>query len=849
MIALLPIVAVMFLLAVLRWLATLAMPVAYVMRAWSARRQPLTRQCPVSYYGMTSDFVLAARWLGRNPLFMVSVVSVLALGTGAVTSVFSIVDAVLLRPLPYKSAERLARIDETATKRPINGVLAADYFRWRERTDLFEATVPYLRDTVTLTAAGEPDQIIVLRTSGALFPVLGTQAQIGRTLLESDDVGATRVAVLSDRLWRRKFGADPGLVGRPVTLSDEVLTVAGVMPRDFEFPSPDIDAWIPFRVSPEIPILLQVLALLKPGITFAEASSALEIVARQIEQENPNQAAGLKISVHPWRDRSDRSHELTLLFVLAAVGLVLLIACVGVASLLLSRAVQRQPEIAIRVSLGAGSWRVARQLVAEGFVLALLGTAAGLTLAHFAVQVLSDHLTALPDQLPHLQRVSLNGRVLLFNGAICLLTTLLCCLAPIVMVFRSDLQGVLRGVRTGNGPKTSTRLFSFLIGSEAAFASALLVGSGLMIHSLVRLQQDDFGFRPDHVLTLRVPLGVRTPIRPAGKYDTRPLQIAYYDEILRQVETVPGLQAAAVVNNLPLSGVSSSTVFPDPDGRSIPMSTRTITPRYFEVMGIPLLAGRYFNDADQATSPGVAIVNEHIARQLFPHISPIGQRLPSAEKGAPVVTIVGVVRDTSQVSYDQPIQGEIYRPMRQFIFATFMSTVVVRAPGDPLSFVGAIRNAVWSVDPSQPIVKAQTMNDTIAESTWRPRFSAWIFSVLATLAVLLTAAGVYGVVAYTSSSRTHEMGIRIALGASPTSLIAAVVRSALLPICVGLAVGLLSALLLSRLLESLLYEVRGTDVLSYLSAAAILLIIGAVASVGPAWRLVADTPAKTLLRQ
>ena len=266
-------------------------------------------------------------------------------------------------------------------------------------------------------------------------------------------------------------------------------------------------------------------------------------------------------------------------------------------------------------------------------------------------------------------------------------------------------------------------------------------------------------------------------------------------------------------------------------------------------MGIPLLAGRYFNDADQATSPGVAIVNEHIARQLFPHISPIGQRLPPAEKGAPVVTIVGVVRDTSQVSYDQPIQGEIYRPMRQFIFATFMSTVVVRAPGDPLSFVGAIRNAVWSVDPSQPIVKAQTMNDTIAESTWRPRFSAWIFSVLATLAVLLTAAGVYGVVAYTSSLRTREMGIRIALGASPTSLIAAVVRSALLPICVGLAVGLLSALLLSRLLESLLYEVRGTDVLSYLSAAAILLIIGAVASVGPAWRLVADTPAETLLRQ
>ena len=462
------------------------------------------------------------------------------------------------------------------------------------------------------------------------------------------------------------------------------------------------------------------------------------------------------------------------------------------------------------------------------------------------MQVLADHLTALPVQLPHLQRVSLNGRVLLFNGVVCLLTTLLCSLAPIVMAFRADLQSVLRGMHARNGPRASTRLFFFLIGSEAAFASALLVGSGLMLHSLVRLQQEDFGFRPDHVLTLRVPLGVRTPIRRTGKYDSRPLQIAYYDEILRQVETVPGIEAAAVVNNLPLSGVNSSTVFSDSEGRSIPMSTRTVTPRYFEVMGIPLLAGRHFNDVDQATSPRVAIVNEYIARQFFPNTSPIGRRLPSAEEGGPAVTIVGMVRDTSQVSYDQPIQGEIYRPMRQFIFATFMSTVVVRTPGDPLSFVGAIRNAIWQADPSQPIVKVQTMHDAIAESTWRPRFSAWIFSVLATLAVLLTAAGAYGVVAYTVSLRTREMGIRMALGASPTSLIAAIVRSAMLPICVGLAVGLVVALLLSRLLESLLYEVRGTDVLSYLGAAAVLLIVGAVASAGPAWRLVTDTPVKTL---
>lgn len=796
---------------------------------------------------MLRDLIRAVRWLCKKPLFTASVIGILALGIGATTAVFSIVDAVLLRQLPYESSGRLARIDETATKRPISGVPAADYLRWRDRSDLFETTVPYLKDTVTLTGAGDPDQVIALRASGALFPLLGVHARIGRALVEPDDEpGSAKVAVISDRLWQRRFHADPGVIGRAITVSEEVFTVGGVMPREFEFPSSEIDLWIPLRVTPALKMWFQVVARMKPGITLPQMSSALEVVARQMEQEDPKEKAGLRIAVSKWSESADRKYEVTLVFVWAAVGLVLLIACADVGSLLLSRAVQRQREIAIRASLGAGFWRVARQLLAESFVLAVAGSAAGITVARYALQFLSNQLAALPVVLPHLQRVTINGRVFLFNAALCLLLAVLCSVAPVLLAFRTDIQSILRGVRAGEGPKGSTRLFSILIASEAAFACLLLVGSGLMIRSLVRLQQQDHGFRPDHVLTLRVPVGMRTPLRPGSKYDTRPRQMAYYGEILQRVERIPGIEAAAIVNNLPLSGVSTWTALRDPDGRSMLNMTRTISPGYFAAMGIPLLAGRLFTDGDLTGAPGVAIINEYLAHQLFQNRNPLGQVLPSEGSNAPTVTVVGVVRDTSQVSYDQPAKGEIYRPIRQFIFAAFMSTIVVRTPGDPLSLAAAVQKEVWAVDPMQPVVKVETMKDVIADSIWRPRFSAWIFSVLGGLAVLLTSAGIYGVVAYTSSLRAHEIGIRVAVGATPQNVVAVILRGAMLPLSVGLAIGLVSALLLSRMLASLLYEIRGSDPVTYLSAGALLLVIGAAASVSPAWRAAAGDPLEAL---
>jgi putative ABC transport system permease protein len=368
-----------------------------------------------------------------------------------------------------------------------------------------------------------------------------------------------------------------------------------------------------------------------------------------------------------------------------------------------------------------------------------------------------------------------------------------------------------------------------------------------MIRSLIRLQQDDHGFRPDHVLTMRVPVGTLTQPR-STKYETKPQQMAYYKNLLDRIEKIPGVRSAAVVNNLPLSGVNSTTAVRGPDGRPMLVSTRTISGQYFAAMGIPLLAGRAFSDGDRTGAPGVVIINEYLARQMYPGLDPVGRPLPLAEGDSRAAgpTVVGVVKDSSQLSYDQPARGEKYLPYQQYIFATFMSTIVVRTAGDPLALANALRKAVWAVDSNQPIVRVQTMNDVIADSIWRPRFSAWIFSVLGALALLLTSAGVYSVVAYTSALRVREVGIRVALGATPQDVIGVILRGAMIPLLTGLAISVVAASLLSRLMASLLYGISGSDPITYVGAGALLLATGAMASIRPAWKAATGDPLQAL---
>ena len=416
----------------------------------------------------------------------------------------------------------------------------------------------------------------------------------------------------------------------------------------------------------------------------------------------------------------------------------------------------------------------------------------------------------------------------------------MCSLAPLLLCARTDLQIVLRGGQFAGGPKRPARSFSILIASEAAFAVVLLVGSGLMVRSLIRLQETDHGIRPDHVLTLRVPIG-----SPGDKYDTKPRQMAYYHDLVERLRSVAGVRAVAVVNNLPLSNANSAVFVKGPDGQPMLTSTRTISPEYFAVMGIARLAGRSFSDADKTGSPHVAIINEFLAHQLFPNRNSLGQPLPSVE-GGPVPTVVGVVKDSPQLSYDKPPKGEVYLPYQQTIFGVFLSTIVVRTSGDPLSLADALRKQIRTVDRDQPIVKVETMNDVITDAIWRPRFSAWIFSALGSMALLLTSAGVYAMVSYTSVLRTHEVGIRVALGASTQHVIAVILRSSVIPLAVGLTAGIGAALLLSSFLSSILYEIRGNDLVTYLAAALLLLTIGIFASARPAWRAVTGDPLKAL---
>jgi len=792
---------------------------------------------------MTRDLLHALRWLSKHPWFLTAIVTVLALGIGANTAVFSIADAILLRPPPYRSSERLVRFEEKTPTWEMSIISTDDFRFWENRFDLFDKIVPYRRDIATLTNAGAPDQVFAVRTSAQLFSLLGVRPSLGRTLADADDLpNSANSAVISDRLWSRIFDADPRVIGRTITYSGEAFTIVGVMPPEFEFPLSQEEMWIPLRLNAGSTGALEVVARLKSGVTAAQAESAMQIVARDIERSDPQKKAGLRISVSQWRQELSRNYELSAMLILVAVGLVLLIACADVSSLLLTRAVQRQRELAIRVSLGAGFWRIARQLLAESLILAVIGSVAGLAIGQVLLRLMLRQLAALPIVLPHLQRVALNGRALLFAAVVCVILACICSLAPLVFAWLTDVQTVLRGGQADTGIR-STRLFSFLIASEVAFAFLLLVGSGLLMRSLIRLQSADTGFHSDHVLTMRVPIGTQIQTNPAGKYDTRARQIEFYRQVLERLQIVPGVRAVAVVNNRPLSEANTTTVYRAPNGALLPVMTRTISSQYFTVMGIRLLQGRTFSAADQSGAPLVAIINEYLAHLFFPDRNPIGQYLPA---DGPKVMVVGVAKNAWQKSYDQPAAGEVYIPYRQYIFGTFLSTIVVQTSGDPLALASTLRHQIWAVDPSEPVLKIETMDDVIAASIWRPRFSTWIFTALGGLALLLTSAGIYGVVAYTTALRTKEVGIRVALGAGPRNVASVVLRSAMIPLSIGLIAGLVAALIFSRLLSSLLYETSHTDPVTYFSATALLLALGIIASMRPAWRAATADPLHAL---
>jgi len=790
---------------------------------------------------LRQDVRQALRLPRRSPAFAMAVVAILTLGIGASTAVFSVVDAVLLRPPAFASPDQLLQIKSAGSRR--GWFYLSEYRLMEGRDDLFKGTAAYRRVLVTLTGGGEPDQLFAVRGSSELFRVLGVQPRLGRTMESADNVGGTPVAAISHRLWHRRFHASADVLERSITVFGKELRIVGVMPPEFEFPVSNVDLWVPLAEEAESRDGLHIVARKRDGVSLEQIRGAMQVVQSQIRETDPGRNGEVEVTASPWRQEIEPQYELSMILVLTGVGCVLLIACANVAGLLLGRAAQRQREIAIRSSLGADRWRVARGLLAESLLLSVAGGVAGVALSHYLLGWAAHQLAGLPIVLPHLQHVALNERALSATILICLAVAVLCSLAPILFAGRTRARAALssgeRGGRHGSGP-----LFSFLVGSQAAFAFLLLVGSGLMITSMVRLEGADKGFATDNILTMRVPSSSMSGPRSAWTKSQEQLA-NQYQQLIERIERIPEVEAAAYVSNLPLSGFSMTLTFAGDDGQKLGFFARSVSPDYLHVMRIPLLSGRHFGEDDGEGAPRVAIINEFLARQLFADRDPIGRLLPSQdpEKG---IQVVGVAKNSWQSHFDRPIRAEIYLPYKQLIRWPISSAVVLRTSREPSAMAEQLRAEVWTVDPDQPVLKVETMEQVFLSAIWRPRFSAWILSTLGALALLLSAVGVYAVVAYTSSLRLREVGIRMAVGATPRDVVGLILKDSLTPLAIGLATGGVMALLLSGVMAGVLYETQGTEPEAYLGAAALMLAVGAAAGLRPALRAAGSEPLSVL---
>jgi putative ABC transport system permease protein len=777
------------------------------------------------------------RMLLKKPGFTLTAVITLALGIGATSTIFSFVNGILLRPLPYQDSERLVLLDETATKRGIAsmGVSFPNFLDWREQNRVFTGVAAYGGGNYTLTGSGEPEQLSGADISYNTFEILGVAPVLGRTFTaEEDRPENDLVVILGYRLWERRFGANPEIIGQKLTLNNRSRTVIGVAPPDFKFPDV-VDLWVPLALDTtrwtRTDHGLSAIARLKPGVTLEQSQSDLTAVARRIEEANPVTNEGLGVNVIPLREGLVSDYRKALLLLMGVVGLVLLIACANVANLLLARASTRAKEVAIRTALGAGRWRVFRQLLTESVVLGLMGGALGLGLAFWGLDLL---LAAIPIEFPFWMKFNLDGRVLGFATGVALLTGLIFGAAPALQASRVELNEALKeGGRDASGAG-SHRLLRSLVVAEVALSLVLLIGAGLMMRSFMRLQHTNPGLNPENLLTLRVDL-------PGAKYNTPEKRRTFYKELLERIGSLPGVEAAGAVSNLPLGGDiwgRSLTVegFPVlPVGQAPMINHCVITPNYFRSMGIPILVGRDFTDADTRDSMRVTIIDERLAREYWPNESPLGKRVRFGppENNEPWHTVVGVVGAVKHESLSLTRRKTVYLPYAEITIDDL--SLAVRA-ANPESLTPAIRGQVKAMDTDLPIINARTMTEVISRSVWQPRLYAILFGVFAAVALALASIGVYGVMAYSVSERTREIGIRVALGAQAGDVLKLVVAQGMTLTLIGAGLGLGGAFGLTRLMQTLLFEVSATDPLTFAGLAALLSAVALVACYLPARR-------------
>jgi putative ABC transport system permease protein len=794
---------------------------------------------------LIQDFRYGLRMLVKNPGFTFVAVLALALGIGANSAIFSVVNTVLLRPLPYTDPERLVMVWEDAAKRgfPRDTPAAANYIDWRDQNQVFEGMAAIADQSFNLTGVGDPERIDGRRVSANLFALLGVEPQLGRAFLpEEDRPGGNRVVVMSHGLWQRRFGSDINIAGKAFTLNGESYTVVGVMPPGFQFPSRDDELWVPIAHSPQEAAnrgrhYLQVIARMKPGVTLQQAQTEMNTIAVRLQQQYP-QNADLGAAVVPLHEHVAGDIKPALLVLLGAVGFVLLIACANVANLLLARAAVRQKEITIRVALGAGSFRLIRQFLTESILLAGLGGVVGLLFAVWGIGLLT---TFIPDNISQARSISIDAKVLLFTLGVSLLTGLIFGLAPALQASRFNLNETLKeGGRDSAAGSRGNRIRSLLVVAEVAVSLILLIGAGLLINSFLRLRNVDPGFRADNLLTMRIVL-------PELKYPDHARRSAFYTELINRIEALPGVKSAAVANWIPLVRQGDSIGFsiegrPDPapgQGQRPTVVTRVTSPRYFRTMGIQLLNGREFGDEDKVDSPAVAVVSETMARRFWPDEDPIGKRITPGQLDSTDpddwITIVGVAKDVRQVELVAPPKPQMYLSYRQAAFFAPRHLVVSTAV-EPLGMAAVVRKAVWEIDKDQPVSNIKTMEDVLSESIARQRFSMLLLGIFAALALVLAAVGIYGVMSYSVAQRTHEIGIRMALGARKRDVLKLTVGEALKLVLVGVVIGLVASFLLTRVMSSLLYGIGATDPTTFAGISLVLIGVALLASYIPARR-------------
>jgi putative ABC transport system permease protein len=785
------------------------------------------------------DFKHGARLLLRAPGFTTIAILALAIGIGANTAIFSVVNTLLIRPLPYKDPSRLAIVWEhnIPRDRQNNVVAPANFLHWRDMQQSFE-DMAALSFTIsaTLTGEGEPMDVRLKAVSAAFFPIIGVQPAIGRWFTAEEDTPDRRVAVISDRLWKQRFHADPSILQKSITLNDRPTTVVGVMPPGFSILDKTVDTWLPFGFTAAARNprgrSITVLARLKPGVSYEDSQRDMTRAHAELTRMFPAFNTGWTARVVPLKEQLTGDVRPALLILLGAVGVVLLIACTNVANLRLARATSRQRELAVRAALGAARGRLVRQLMAESVVLATAGGVAGLMLAWWIIRLLRV-VVAERLPIPRLEAVGIDGWVLAFTLGVSVLSGVLFGLLPAFSAAGADLTDSLKqGGRSGSAARGARARAAFIV-AEFALALVLLAGAGLLVRSFIALSGVDPGFDPRGTVAMDLSL-------PRARYDTSAKQVDFFRRVFERVDQLPGVQASGGVSFLPLAGIGAATGYsvvgrPDPLlGQEPVCDVRIMANEYLKTMGVTLLRGRLFNEREEADARGRIVINETMARRHWPTEDPIGKRVKISWDENAADEIIGVVSDVRHASLETEPRDTIYWPYPRVPYSSM--TLTIRAVGDPTSIVNPVVAIIRELDPQLVVSSVKTMDEVISDSVAERRLTMTMLAIFAGAALLLAAVGIYGVISYSVTQRTQEIGIRMALGARRADVLKMVVGQAMLLAAAGVVLGAAAAALLTRLMAGLLFHVKPGDPLTFATVAIVLAAVAALASYVPGRR-------------